>query len=109
MGDFSDTGGHAGGGRGMRLPLLLPLCLLLLTPPLLPAVAACPAQCSCEPELPRTSAASRRGGLWGSLRDVAAQPQDVTTVALSCPRAGLTAPPDTQALGGLDRASVIKL
>ncbi|XP_050719955.1 leucine-rich repeat-containing G-protein coupled receptor 5-like isoform X3 [Eriocheir sinensis] len=109
MGDFSDTGGHAGGGRGMRLPLLLPLCLLLLVPPLLPAVTACPAECSCKSELPRSSAAARRGGTWGSLRDVAAPRQDVTTMALSCPRAGLKAPPDTMALQGLDPASVIKL
>lgn len=109
MGDFSDTGGHTGGGRGMRLPLLLPLCLLLLVPPLLPAVTACPAECSCKAELPRSSAAARRGGTWVSLRDVAAPRQDVTTVALSCPRAGLKAPPDTTALQGFDPASVIKL
>ena len=108
MGDSGDTGGHAGSSRGAWLPLRLPLCLLLLLLLLLPPLTACPAACSCEAALRKTSASSRRG-LWSSLRDVAAPPLDTDTMAVTCKSAGLKAPPDPLALNGLDSTTVIKL
>lgn len=119
MGDSGDTGGHAGGGRGPRLPLLLSLCLLLLLLLLLPASSACPAACSCEAvrQVRGTwPSHSRTPSLWPSptrvrpgLRDGAAQPPDINTVAVTCKNAGLQAPPDHLALNGLNSTTVIKL
>lgn len=119
MGDSGDTGGHAGGGRGVRLPLLLSLCLLLLLLLLLPASTACPAACSCEAARQGRGAwppHSRTPTLWPSparvrqgLRDVVASPPDANTVAVTCKSAGLKAPPDHLALNGLNSTTVIKL
>ncbi|XP_045121436.1 leucine-rich repeat-containing G-protein coupled receptor 5-like isoform X3 [Portunus trituberculatus] len=119
MGDSGDTGGHAGGGRGPRLPLLLSLCLLLFLLLLLPASTACPAACSCEAVRQGRGtwpSHSRTPTLWPSpprvrqgLRDGAAPPPDTNTVAVTCKSAGLKAPPDHLALNGLNSTTVIKL